>query len=325
MEKIASRLKKKRLEKGLTIEAVSEKTRLTIKHLKAIEEGDISYFRDDLSYLRFFLKAYCNALELDFEEIKGELQDSIDDYTTSFTKEALKEHAQIERGIAKTNEKIRNSEQPEERKPKKKKPKKARRHRKIDISLVSFLAIIVVIVIGLIFAFVMWFQGNQHIDDDVNQRPPIATKDDNTNDDNKPKDNASDNNEATVPSVPDKPEEKKEMSISKPVEEDGKAVYEIENAEIGKEIDIEVTFASDSSFRVLVNDKELSNPPARGIQARKTVLHIREKAEADKKILLAFGFMLNNSIKVNGKQLEIPASLSSKQGTGLIEFIVKGE
>lgn len=298
---------------------------MTIKHLKAIEEGDISYFRDDLSYLRFFLKAYCNALELDFEEIKGELQDSIDDYTTSFTKEALKEHAQIERGIAKTNEKIRNSEQPEERKPKKKKPKKARRHRKIDISLVSFLAIIVVIVIGLIFAFVMWFQGNQHIDDDVNQRPPIATKDDNTNDDNKPKDNASDNNEATVPSVPDKPEEKKEMSISKPVEEDGKAVYEIENAEIGKEIDIEVTFASDSSFRVLVNDKELSNPPARGIQARKTVLHIREKAEADKKILLAFGFMLNNSIKVNGKQLEIPASLSSKQGTGLIEFIVKGE
>ena len=115
------------------------------------------------------------------------------------------------------------------------------------------------------------------------------------------------------------------MSISKPVEEDGKAVYEIVNAEIGKEIDIEVTFASDSSFRVLVNDKELSNPPARGIQARKTVLHIREKAEADKKILLAFGFMLNNSIKVNGKQLEIPASLSSKQGTGLIEFIVKGE
>ena len=240
MDKIGSLLKQKRLEKGLTIEAVSEKTRLTIKHLKAIEEGDISYFRDDLSYLRFFLKAYCNALELDFEEIKGELQDSIDDYTTSFTKEALKEHAQIERGIAKTNEKIRNSEQPEERKPKKKKPKKARRHRKIDISLVSFLAIIVVIVIGLIFAFVMWFQGNQHIDDDVNQRPPIATKDDNTNDDNKPKDNASDNNEATVPSVPDKPEEKKEMSISKPVEEDGKAVYEIENAEIGKEIDIEI-------------------------------------------------------------------------------------
>ena len=36
MDKIGSMIKQKRLEKGLTIEAVSEKTRLTIKHLKAI-------------------------------------------------------------------------------------------------------------------------------------------------------------------------------------------------------------------------------------------------------------------------------------------------
>lgn len=312
MDKIGNLLKQKRLEKGLTIEAVSEKTRLTIKHLKAIEEGDISYFKDDLSYLRFFLKAYCNALELDFDEIKGELQESIEDYTTSFTKEALREHAQIERGIAKTNEKMRKSEQSEERIPKKQKPKKAKKHRKIDVSLVSFLAIIVVILIGLIFAFVMWFQGNQNNDEDVDTKPPIAV--------------ATKDAEVKVePPVVEKPIEKKEMSISKPEEVEGKAVYQIENVEMGTEIDIEVTFASDSSFRVLVNDKELSNPPSRDIQIRKTVLHIREKAEANKKILLAFGFMLNNSIKVNGKQIEIPSSLSSKHGTALIEFNVKGE
>lgn len=314
MDKIGSLLKQKRLEKGLTIEAVSEKTRLTIKHLKAIEEGDISYFRDDLSYLRFFLKAYCNALDLDFDEIKGELQDSIDDYTTSFSKETLKEHAQIERGIAKTNEKMRKTEQEEIKQPKKQKPKKqkVKKHRKIDISLVSFLAIIVVIVIGLIFAFVMWFQGNQTPDEDVKTKPPIAV--------------ATKDADAQVnPPVVDEPDEKKEMSISQAKEEDGKAIYQIENLEAGEEIDIEVTFASDSSFRVLVNDKELSNPPSRGIQSRKTVLHIREKAEANKKILLAFGFMMNNSIKVNGKQVEIPESLATKQGTALIEFDVKGE
>lgn len=314
MDKIGSLLKQKRLEKGLTIEAVSEKTRLTIKHLKAIEEGDISYFRDDLSYLRFFLKAYCNALDLDFDEIKVELQDSIEDYTTSFTKEALKEHAQIERGIAKTNEKMRKAEAEEIKKPKKQKPKKkkVKKHHKIDVSLVSFLAIIVVIVIGLIFAFVMWFQGNQTPDEDVNTKPPVAVA---TKDASVPVD----------PPVIDEPIEKKEMSISKTKEEDGKAIYQIENVEAGEEIDIEVTFASDSSFRVLVNDKELNNPPSRGVQSRKTVLHIREKAEADKKILLAFGFMLNNSIKVNGKSIEIPEVLSSKQGTALIEFNVKGE
>lgn len=314
MDKIGSLLKQKRLEKGLTIEAVSEKTRLTIKHLKAIEEGDISYFRDDLSYLRFFLKAYCNALDLDFDEIKGELQDSIDDYTTSFSKETMKEHAQIERGIAKTNEKMRKTDSEEIKKPKKQKPKKqkVKKHRRIDVSLVSFLAIIVVIVIGLIFAFVMWFQGNQTPDEDVNTKPPIAVA-------------TKDANVQVKPPVVDEPVEKKEMSISQAKDEDGKAIYQIENLEAGEEIDIEVTFASDSSFRVLVNDKELSNPPSRGIQSRKTVLHIREKAEANKKILLAFGFMMNNSIKVNGKQVEIPASLATKQGTALIEFDVKGE
>lgn len=311
MDKIGNLLKQKRLEKGMTIEAVSEKTRLTIKHLKAIEEGDISYFKDDLSYLRFFLKAYCNALEIDFDEIKGDLQDSIDDYTTSFSKEALKEHAQIEKGIARTNEKMRGSDSGDKKKPKKTKPKKVKKHRRIDVSLVSFLAIIVVIVIGLIFAFVMWFQGNQGEDEEINTKPPVAV--------------ATKDAEPEVKEPVDEPEEKKEMAISAPQEVDGKAVYQIENLEAGAEIDIEVTFASDSSFRVLVNDKELSDPPSRVIQMRKTVLHIREKAEPNKKILLAFGFMLNNSIKVNGKQLEIPSTLSQKQGTALIEFNVKGE
>ncbi len=61
MEEIGKLLKEKRLELGLTIEEVSEKTRLTQKHIKALEEGDISFFHDDLSYLRFFVKSYCEV------------------------------------------------------------------------------------------------------------------------------------------------------------------------------------------------------------------------------------------------------------------------
>ena len=204
MDKIGSLLKQKRLEKGLTIEAVSEKTRLTIKHIKAIEEGDISYFKDDLSYLRFFLKAYCNALDIDFDLIKGDLQDSISDYTLSFTRETMMEHAQIEQGIQRTNEKIK---QPGQKKKKWNmqwlKNWKAR-HR-IDMSLVSFLAIIVVILIGLIFAFVMWFQGNQGVDDDVtDHKPPVATP-------------TYSKDPQPVPEIPiEKPkEDKKEMAITK--------------------------------------------------------------------------------------------------------------
>lgn len=314
MDKIGSLLKQKRLEKGMTIEAVSEKTRLTIKHIKAIEEGDISYFKDDLSYLRFFLKAYCNALDIDFELIKGDLQDSISDYTLSFTRETMVEHAQIEQGIQRTNEKMKQPGSENNKKRKWQRLKNWKYRRRIDMSLVSFLAIIVVILIGLIFAFVMWFQGSRGTSNDVTEnKPPVATP-------------TYSKDPEPIPEVPiqEPEEEKKEMAITKASDDSSQAIYTIENLKADDEIDIEVTFSSDSSFRVLVDDKELSDP-ARGIQPRRTVLHIREKAAANKKILLAFGFMWHNSIKVNGQQLEIPSTLLEKQGSALITFNVKGE
>lgn len=44
MEKIGNMLKEKRIELGMSVEDISEKTRLTTKHIKALEEGDISFF-----------------------------------------------------------------------------------------------------------------------------------------------------------------------------------------------------------------------------------------------------------------------------------------
>lgn len=311
MDKIGSMLREKRLEKGLTIEEISQKTRLTIKHIKALEEGDISYFKDDLSYLRFFLRAYCDALGIDFEPLREELQDSIEDYTTSFSTDTLIAHAQIEKGVQKTNEKMK---QPQSAKKAKRKKKK-RRYKKVDFSLLSFLAIVIVILIGLIFAFVMWFQGNQDKESNVTEnKPPVATVPTYTEDPKTP---------TPPPVVVEPPVEEKEMAITKTLEDSGQAIYTIENLKAEDELDIEITFGSNSSFRVLVNDVELNDPP-RGIQNYKTVLHVREKAEPNKKILLAFGFMQNNSIKVNNQQLEIPAALVNKQGTAIIEFDVKG-
>ena len=81
MEKIGNMLKEKRIELGMSVEDISEKTRLTTKHIKALEEGDISFFHEDLSYLRFFVKSYCDAVGIDFEDMKDELRESIDDYT----------------------------------------------------------------------------------------------------------------------------------------------------------------------------------------------------------------------------------------------------
>ncbi len=60
MENIGAKLKKKRLEKGFTLEDVQKKTRIHLNILKAIEEDSII----NLSpiYIKGFLKIYCKLL-----------------------------------------------------------------------------------------------------------------------------------------------------------------------------------------------------------------------------------------------------------------------
>ena len=67
MEDFSKLLKEKREQAGLSIDDVCEKTRLTQKHIKALEDGNMEFFRDDLSYMRFFVKSYCEAVGMDYD------------------------------------------------------------------------------------------------------------------------------------------------------------------------------------------------------------------------------------------------------------------
>ena len=154
MEEIGRLLKEKRLELGLTIEEVSDQTRLTQKHIKALEEGNISFFHDDLSYLRFFVKSYCDVLGLDFEDIKDELRKDVNDYTMTFTTSAQINHEEIEKNIAKSEKLSKVSTANV-------KTRQKRRFRKPDMSLVSLIAIVAVVAIVIMFAFVV--RGKQRI------------------------------------------------------------------------------------------------------------------------------------------------------------------
>jgi transcriptional regulator with XRE-family HTH domain len=66
MEPIGAKLKKIRLEKGLSLEEAHKKTKIHLNILKAIEEGSVV----DLNpvYLKGFLKIYCKFLGLDFKD-----------------------------------------------------------------------------------------------------------------------------------------------------------------------------------------------------------------------------------------------------------------
>ena len=148
MEEIGRLLKEKRLELGLTIEEVSDQTRLTQKHIKALEEGNISFFHDDLSYLRFFVKSYCDVLGLDFED---KLRKDVNDYTMTFTTSAQINHEEIEKNIAKSEKLSKVSTANV-------KTRQKRRFRKPDMSLVSLIAIVAVVAIVIMFAFVVFLK-----------------------------------------------------------------------------------------------------------------------------------------------------------------------
>lgn len=76
MESSGERLKKKRLEKGLSLEEVQKKTKVHLNILKAIEGDSIS----NLSpiYLKSFIKIYCNFLGVDYKDYLSEGKDDKD-------------------------------------------------------------------------------------------------------------------------------------------------------------------------------------------------------------------------------------------------------
>lgn len=299
VDNIGKKLREQREQLGLTIEEVSAKTRLTIKHIKAIEAGDISYFKDDLSYLRFFLRSYCNVLEIDFEDIKDDLRNSIDEYTESFSIETIRQHREIEQNVRKNAERVA--------KPKiqiKEHPRHKRR--KIDVSMISFLAIVLVIVGCLTYAVYMFLmQGNQN--DQVAQQPPVQETTDTPQ----------------VSEEPKKPEPAKE-TLPFAITRISDTEYMLENINAGDEIDIEVKFGSYSQFSALLNGVVLNDPVSK-VYNFNDVIHVRQGVVANDKISLAFGYMQKNTIHINGIAVELPASITNSAGSKTIDFIVKGE
>jgi len=68
LENLGSFLKEKRKAKGLSLEQVSEETRIKLSYLKALEEEKYELL-PALLYKKIFLKAYADYLGLNFEEI----------------------------------------------------------------------------------------------------------------------------------------------------------------------------------------------------------------------------------------------------------------
>ncbi len=297
MENIGKMLKEKRLELGLSIDDISEKTRLTPKHVKALEEGDMSFFHEDLSYLRFFVKSYCEAVNIDFEDVKDELRESIDDYTTTFLNKAELTHQEIEKNVSRSERlsRVQSSDT----------GRRSLRIQKPDVSLVSLVAIIGVVAIIILFAFVIFLKiGNKN--DDLSQKQPVAPIQ------NEVGENVTEEN-SNKPSS-DNSGEKEEMEI---VAGDDATHFFLTNVKDGDKLKVDTAFnGSNSGYSVtIINDgnEEVRNNEVYNMgQTASTEVEVKKGT----KINVYVGCMYQTEIKINDKVVKLDSSVNPSTWTG---------
>ena len=299
MQKIGKKLHDKRIELGLSIEDISEKTRLTTKHIKALEEGDLSFFHDDLSYLRYFVKSYCSAVGLDFEDFKDDLRTSINDYTMTFAQNEALTHNIIEENIAKS-EKLSHVEKTDIH-PKKRRAyisKGAKNLKKTDMSLVSLVAIIGILVAFMMFAFIIFVRDDKSPSPKPNDIP--VAEESNKNDD-------------PYLSDKDKEEEKEEMKELEIVN-DSILDYTLNNLKEGDKVVFETTFkGSSSAYSVTVDGKETFNSQVYQMgETAKTEVEVKKGS----KISVYIGCMVQTDIKINGEVVKTDSSINPSAWPG---------
>ena len=66
-------LKERRTNLKLSIQDVSNQTRLAPQYIQAIEEHNLDVFSDDFSFVRYFVHAYCDAIGVNWQAIADEV------------------------------------------------------------------------------------------------------------------------------------------------------------------------------------------------------------------------------------------------------------
>ena len=301
MEKIGNLLKEKRLEKGFTVEEISAKTRLTIKYIHAIEEGDISYFKDDLSYLRYFLRSYCDVLGIDFDEIKPMLQESINDYTATFTMQVAKDHEQIEANVAKNAKSISKPMQTAS-------IKGVKKHHKPDLSLITLIGILAVIAVCLVLAVIYIFPQLGKSDAPKDNSAPVVEK---------PKPEEKDKE--------DKPDDAKPKADAVTIKQttDGYH-FEVSGLKDGDELTMELTFQSDVWFALSLDNVQQGEPASKIYKSGETATY-KTAFKAGSQIMLRYGNMTAHEIKINGTAVKLDSTVTGNPSPANLYFDEKGQ
>lgn len=318
MKNIGQKLAAKRKELKLSYDDVSKLTKLSITHIKAIEQGDLDYFKDDLTYVRFYVRSYCKAMDVPYENFKDDLLDSVDEYSTTMALKVIKDHDVVDQKITERATLINKTKAKPQFTQKDKtsiklnvKQSSRFRKKKIDIAFLS-LIVVAVLIVGIVL-----YVGVNALVNKMNEKPSKEDTPSEVTPTPEKKDEPK-----------DKEEEQEDTKVSIEKRTDSTYQYRVGGINLNEAIKMEITFNATGNFNLWQKGAsgEASVAGAYGTYQEGQTYTIEAPLQANMSYTCNFWNYVGATIKINGKTIELDANVGIKQeGVTLIEFIFEGE
>lgn len=318
MKEIGKKLLNQRKKMGLSYEDVSEITKLPLPYLKAIEKGDLEYFKNDLTYVRFYVRSYCKAVGLPYENMKDDVLESINEYTHTLTVKELQAQEEVEANIVEKSENIRDSKGPQLTKKDRvsirtnvQQSTRFRKARRVDFAYLSLIIVASLIVVLLVYVGVTALLDKE--DTPAPKQDPISVKTP-TPEVEKPK------KETDKEDKKEKEEVKPKLTFTK--EKPGE--YVVGGIKADETIRFEVSFPTASQFNLWRGNVAVEGA-YRYFNANEPYI-VEEKA-TKMKTIYTFNFWnyQKNVIKINGEELKLDEIPAPQNGVTYIVVKVIGE
>jgi cytoskeletal protein RodZ len=287
MLEIGKSLKDRREELGFSLKQMSEKTKVPVNKLQAIEDGNLSYFENDFTYLKFYIRYYCNALHLDFEIYRDLLDKALDEFSNTSKMIKLSEINEVKDRVKDRTIISKNTNK-----------------RKIDISFITFVSSITLLIITLILVFIFLILPNLNKKEEpLVVNPNIPTPIENT-----------DEEETEVVEVP------QVLTVSQIDDVN----YEITGFNANQELTMLINFKSNAYVRIRVDGDSPVNLPNQLYNVG-TTLDFKFNALSDSVLEVYIGWMNGNTITINDIVVPINADIASRNGSVTFKFKLVGD
>lgn len=283
---IGDRLKQSRIEKGLSLDEIQQKTKIQKKYLVAIEENDLDALPGDF-YVRAFTKQYASALGFDSNELIDNYEDSIPDTNTNEYMDKISENT-LETRSAKNKISERNSK------------------------IKSVFSISIIVGIVLVILLIIWFASAKLSNNGSNSSNQSISV---SGESNKKVKNSSNSDKKTK--IKSSNKKSKVTSISKISQNGSDVNFKIST---NKKISTVKLSSSSRAWTSLTSDGDNNWSGIVDTDSPHTI----KLNSTDKNVSLNLGNAASTNISINGKKVKLPSPENGGNAyTRTIKFIFK--